>query len=134
VDAHVKHDDAGTNQTLGQSFFKAMGHVLTQVEYHCFADLRFKRIDPLCNELCLIIAETFVLRPDSVLKINGNAIDAPVVQEVFFQIRNHHVRLVHDNFYKVSKPVYNKKAYLRTALYNAVFEYESQFVNDMAHC
>ena len=120
------------NLSDGQSIFKMLDKVMLQVEYHCFADLRFKHIDPLYKELCLIIAEVLVLSHDSILKINGSAISALVVQDVYSQIRNHHVRLVFDNFHTVSKQVFNKKAYLRTALYNAFFEYESHYVNDMA--
>ena len=34
-----------------------------------------------------------------------------------------------ENFKEVSNRVYNKKAYLRTALYNSVFEIEAHFAN-----
>ena len=117
---------------LCPSVFEMFDRVMTQVEYHCFADLRFKRIDPFYKELCFIIAETLVLSPDSVLKINDAFISVKLVQEVFLQVRNHHLRLVFRNFHNVSHRVFNKKAYLRTALYNAFFEYEAQFVNDLA--
>jgi hypothetical protein len=116
--------------TDGQSIFKMLDHVMIQVEYHCFVDLRFNRIDPLYKELCLIIAEVLVLDSDSVIKIGGSFICARLVQEVYSKINNDHVRLVFSNFNNVSQRIFNKKAYLRTALYNAVFEIESHFVND----
>jgi len=115
----------------GQLISKTLQQVMGQVEYHCFASLRFNWVDPLYKELCLIIAETLLLSPDSVIKINGSNISASLAQEVFSQLRNDHVRLVFENFNKVSARVYNKKAYLRTALYNAVFELESSSVNDI---
>ena len=120
------------NHNDTQSFFKVFEQVLSQVEYHCFADLRHKYIDPLYKELCMIIAEVFLLKRDSILKINGIDISTHLVQQVFSQINNDHVRLVFNNFNNISHHVHNKKAYLRTALYNAVFELESHFVNSPA--
>ena len=121
-----------TNPSAGQSIIKMLDKVMLQVEYHCFADLRFKRIDPLYKELCLIIAEVLVLSHESVVKINGAFISVKLVQEVFMQIRNHHIQLVFCNFHHVSQRVFNKKAYLRTALYNVFFEFEAKYVNDLA--
>lgn len=103
---------------------------MRQVEYHCFADPRFNRIDPFYKELCLIIAEVLVLDPASFVKINASNIHAHLVQEVYLRLQNDHVRLVFKNFLNVPSRIYNKKAYLRTALYNAVFEIESNSVND----
>jgi len=112
------------------SIREMLQQVMCQVEYHCFADLRFNRIDPFFKELCLVIAEVLVLDPASFIKINGSNIFVRLVQEVYSQLHNDHVRLVFNNFHNVSNHVYNKKAYLRTALYNAVFELESNSLND----
>jgi len=116
--------------STGQSVFDMLKQVMHQVEYHCFADLRFNRIDPFYKELCLIIAEVLVLNPDSVLKINGSNMSSHLVQEVYSQLHNDHLRLVFDNFRNVSTHIYNKKAYLRTALYNAFFELISNSINN----
>lgn len=125
-------DGLSVRPSIDQPVFKVLEQVMLQVEYHCFADLRSNRVDPLYKELCLIIAEVLLLNPDAVLKINGNLIATPVAQDVFSQIRNRHLRLVFDNFHNVPHRVFNKKAYLRTALYNAFFEYESHYINLMA--
>jgi len=124
-DLHMK--DSPCN---GQSILEMLEKVMRQVEYHCFADLRFNRIDPFYRELCLVIAEVFVLNPLSFIKINGTNMCAHLVQEVYSQLHNDHVRLVFENFHNVSTRIYNKRAYLRTALFNAVFELESNYVND----
>ena len=121
------------NPLAGQSICIMLDKVMLQVEYSCFADLRFNRIDPLYRELCLIIAEVLVLNHAADIKINGAFIPGKLVQEVFLQIRNHHLRLVFDNFHNVSQRVFNKKAYLRTALYNSFFEYEAFSVNGLAN-
>ena len=113
-----------------QSIFDMIEQVMRQVEYHCFADLRLNRIDPFYKELCFVIAEVLTLDPVSFVKINGSNMYAHLVQEVYSLLRNDHVRLVFKNFHNVPTRVYNKKAYLRTALYNAVFEIESNSVND----
>ena len=117
------------NSPVRPSFISTLNSVIQQVEYQCFTDLRTGYIDPLYKELCLIIAEVFVSNSEAVVKINGSVTSTKLVQEVYEQIRNNHVKLVFANFKDVSCQVYNKKAYLRTALYNAVFELESHFVN-----
>jgi len=126
---HVQH--MKDSPSCGQSILEMLEQVMRQVEYHCFADLRFNRIDPFYKELCLVIAEVFVLNPGSIIKINGLNMYAHLVQEVYSQLNNEHVCLVFQNFHNVSTHIYNKKAYLRTALFNAVFELESNYVNDL---
>jgi hypothetical protein len=71
------------------------------------------------------------MNQEAVIKINGSEMPIRLVQEVYEKLRNDHIQLVFNNFQNVTCKVYNKKAYLRTALYNAVFELESHFVNDM---
>lgn len=128
---YLYSNPAKVNPSAGQSIFEMLERVMIQVEYHCFADLHINRIDPLYKELCLIIAEVLVLNQDSIIKINGSNVCAHLVQEVFAQINNDHVRLVFNNFHNVSQHVHNKRAYLRTSLYNAVFEIESHYINAM---
>ena len=115
----------------GQSILKMLEQVKQQVEYHCFSKLHIKWIDPFYEELCLVIAEVLVLNPDSTVKINSTNMYTRLVQEVYLQLKNDHVRLVFENFSNVSTHVYNKKAYLRTALYNAVFELQSHNTNEI---
>jgi hypothetical protein len=115
MDTHNRHSHA--NPSNGQSISKALEQVMMQVKYDYFTEVRSKRIDPLYKDLCLIIAEVLAMDLDSTFKINGNFISVSVVQDVFMQIRNHHIALVFDNFHNVTRRVVNKKAYLRTALY-----------------
>ena len=116
--------------TDDQSVLKILNQVMLQVEYNNFADRRLNRIDPLYKELCLIIAEVLVLDQDFI-KINGTYICAHLVKEEYSQLRNDHLRLVFNNYLNVTKRVFNKRSYLRTALYNAVFEIESHYANDV---
>ena len=125
------HDDK-VNPSVCPSIVCVLDRVMRQVEYPCFEEYRTRLIDPLYKELCLIISEVFVLSPDAVIKVNGSYLPIHLIQEVYGQLRNDHIRLVFDNFQQLSSRVYNKKAYLRTALYNVFFELESHFVNDGA--
>ena len=117
--------------TDGSSILKMLEQVMLQVEYNCFADRHLNCVNPLYKELCLIIAEVFVLDQNSVIKINGSNIPAHLAKEVFSQIRYEHVCLVFDNYRNVKERIFNKRAYIRTALYNAVFEIESHYANDI---
>jgi hypothetical protein len=105
------------------SIMAAFEHVRRQVDYHCFANLHTRRVDPLYNEMCLIISEVLLMDHEAAIRINGTPIVACLVQEVFGKLRCDHLRHVFDKFQEYSYSVHNKKAYLRTALYNVFFEY-----------
>ena len=113
------------------SILGALDAVMRQVGYHYFADARSKRIDPFYKELCLIVADVLVLDPASVIPINGAKMPASLVQEVYGQLNGDHLSLVYENFRNTTRRVYNKKAYLRTALYNVVFELHAHVANDI---
>ena len=110
------------------SLSSTLAKVKTQAEYRCFACTKTGRIDPLYDELCLVVAETLLLDPDSSVKVNGSPTGIHLIQEVFLLLRAEHFRLVFDNLQIESYKVSNKKAYLRTALYNSFFEYESNSI------
>jgi hypothetical protein len=121
-----KQEAPDTNHHNGHkhpSIMAAFEQVKTQVGYQYFADLRTRRVDPLYNEMCLIISEVLLMDHDAAIKINGIPIFACLVQEVFGKLRCDHLRHVFDKFQEYSCSVHNKKAYLRTALYNVFFEY-----------
>jgi len=128
---HSSADTMNHSPTVRPSVLTTLEQVMHQVEFHCFEDLRIKRIDPFYKELCLVIADVLLLNPDTVIAINGSKMRAFLIQEVFGLLRNEHLCLVYDNFQNVSHRIHNKKAYLRTALYNVVFEIESHYRNDL---
>jgi len=128
---NLNHHNMYFSASVSPSISKSLEQVMRQVEYHCFAGQCINWIDPLYKELCLIIAEVLVLDPDTIIFTNGSKKSAFLIQEVYRQLNNEHLRVVYENFYDVSHRVHNKKAYLRTALYNAFFEIESHSVNAM---
>ena len=122
--------DLKDRPSAGLSFSDALNQVMQQVDFHCFADIHSQRTDPLYKELCLIIAEVFLLDPESAISINGALTPLRLVQDIYLQLRHGHIRTVFENFQDVASRIYNKKAYLRTALYNIVFEIESHYAKE----
>lgn len=82
------------------------------------------------NELCLIIAEEYK-KPDGLYeKINGELLPVELVQEVFMELDERHISSVLESFEKITYKISNPRAYLRTALYNSVFELVSKNENE----
>lgn len=109
------------------SLFQTLKEVKAQVNFKSFD------ADPLINELCLIIAEVLVRPPESTMRIRGSEIEAAVVQEVYKMLTYEHLDLVRDNFKEQTRIIRKKTAYLQTALYNSVFEYEHHYTNLVKH-
>lgn len=129
------------------SIFAEVEAVKEQVEFDCFARFitdkdgeprldrngnKMTRTDPIYEEVCLIVAEVNLLNSDGIMKISGSELSTFIVQEVYSRLTFEHVETVVRKFQQVSAPIYNKKAYLRTALYNSVFEAQSDITNQIA--
>jgi hypothetical protein len=114
-----------TIRPVRPSFYEILEEVKVQVEFDCFKD----REKAQANEICLIITEVMKLNPENEIKIAGVMLSVGMVQEVYGSLENDHIALVLENFQKVTYEIRNKKAYLRTAIYNAVFEFESHYEN-----
>ncbi len=82
------------------------------------------------DELCLIIAEVLKMPADYSIKINGTLLPVSLVQEIFWMIDERHIGTVMEHFDKIEYRVNNKRAYLKTALYNSVFELEHNYDNE----
>ena len=118
------------SRPLRTSFREAFRRAASQVELYTCTDI-FER-DHL-RELCYIIAEVYIIDPDSKVKVSDEILDAYLVQEIFRELTLEHLRLVSDNFKDQTELVKNKRAYLRTALYNSVFEIEAHYTNLVNH-
>lgn len=111
------------------SFRDAIRDAETQIEIECFDECEQQQ----AREICAIIAEVVLMRPDAPIKIAGELLDCALVKQVFEEITASHVRLVINNFNGVTGLIRNKRAYLRTALYNSVFELEAHYRNLVNH-
>lgn len=87
----------------------------------------------LAGDLCAVMAEMMILRDDALILIGGEQIEAFVVKEVYSQLGHEHALKVIRDYKAQTKLIRNKRAYLRTSLYNAVFETEAAIVNEVAH-
>lgn len=116
------------NRSLRPSFSEAISRAERQVQYDII--LRGKLIAPgLAREVCMIIAEVYMMDPDKLIRISGEWLDGHVVQQVFGQLTIEHVVMVIDEFCRLTVDVRNKKAYLRTSLYNSVFSIDAHYTN-----
>lgn len=117
------------------SLFETLGEVKKKVDFEDFAKPLPNGktcVDPLIEEICLIIAEVFIRPRGRVMRIRGQEIEVGIVQEVYSKLDHEHVELVADNFRKQKREIRNKSAYLQTALYNSVFEFHSHYTNLVA--
>lgn len=72
------------------------------------------------------------LRPSDKLKVDGMIMPVADVQAVYSRLENEHIVYVVESFNQIPYVVHNKKKYLRTTLYNAVFELSSAESNQYA--
>ena len=105
-----------------------LGEARAQVELDSFGyrDRKFAR------DLCVIIAEVYLLAAtsDGCIRIQGDPIPYRLVADIYRFLRGEHLEHVMERYRTVRYEVRNVKAYLRTALYNAVFELEGSGENE----
>lgn len=117
------------------SLFEALNAVKEKVDYRDFEKTLPNGktcVDPLIEEICLIIAEVLIKPRERVMRIRGQEIEVGIVQEVYSKLDHERVELVAENFRKQTQTIRNKSAYLQTALYNSVFEFHSHYTNLVA--
>ncbi len=133
------HDDVCPS--VRPSLFQTLEHVKTQIEYDGFCSVQktvltnrsVAHADPCIDEICLIIAEIFLLNPMQEIRINKIMMGVFIVQEVYRRLTHSHVDMVLNNFKNMTSKIYQKKSYLQTALYNSVFEMEAHYTNLVKH-
>ena len=130
IDFSEKKSEGGElagSPSVRLSFYAILGEVMGRVEYDCFPP----EDRPFAMELCRCMAEVFAMRSDGMIRIDGAEQSVGVVQEIFGTISHEHLCYVMEKFRRIPYEVRNKKAYLRTALYNAAFETEADGENQM---
>lgn len=106
------------NQSVNQSFDETLGKIKAQIEI----DSVPVKLLLQAEELAVIIAEVMRLRQNDALKVGD-------VQAVFSKIENEHIIYVLEHYNEVPYRIRNPKQYLRTALYNSVFEINNAAAN-----
>ena len=113
------------NQSVRQSFDDVLEKVKAQISLDC---VPFEQILQ-AEELAAIIAEVLRLRPEDKLRVDGVLHTAADVQAVYAKLENEHIMHVIETYNEIPYPIKSPKMYLRTALYNAVFELNNAGAN-----
>lgn len=81
----------------------------------------------LANTLCMVMSEVYMAAPHHVMYVGGIAMEADQIQTVYRELTHDHVVCLIGKI-KNSKGnvVKYQRPYMRTMLYNIVFEYEVQ--------
>lgn len=106
-------------------FRELVERVEEQIEMYTIGE----RDEEEARSLAMMIAEVYKLPPAAMVKIAGNNLPAEMVSEVFLQITAEHIEHVLTNYRQAKYHIHHTKTYLRTALYNAVFEIELRVDN-----
>lgn len=113
------------SQSVRPSFDDVLEQVKEQIAIDC---VPFEQILQ-AEELAAIIAEVLRLRPEDKLRVDGVLHTAADVQAVYAKLENEHVLHVIETYNEIPYPIKSPKMYLRTALYNAVFELNNAGAN-----
>lgn len=113
------------SQVMSGSFFEVLQDVREQIDIACFVEDDKAQV----NEIIMMIAEMYCLPPQADVQIGGQKLPASMVKDVYSILTEDHVREVITKYEKAAYSIKFKKTYIRTALYNEVFEHESGFVN-----
>lgn len=106
-------------------FYAVFKNVKDQIEFRCFT----AEVREAAEDICLIITEVLKLPPNALVRIAGNNLPAEMVQAIYHRLTHEHIKLVMENFGRATYEIKHKKTYLRTALYNSVFEFNAHYEN-----
>ena len=116
------------SQSVRPSFDDVLEQVKEQIAIDC---VPFEQILQ-AEELAAIIVEVLRLRPEDKLRVDGVMHSAADVQAVYAKLENEHIMHVIETYNEIPYPIKSPKMYLRTALYNAVFELNNAGANIFA--
>ena len=113
----------------GLSFREAITLAEEQVDYRGM-DYEDK-YRPLVHDMCRAMAEVYMAPEGMEMKVNGEPMTAGMIAEVYRELTDEHVLNLASRLYGGWNCVGHPKAYLRSALYNVVFEFESVILREM---
>ena len=136
----MKQDNQKTDRAQRESVpscpsrpsYRDLSEVIREVRGQVELDSFGYRDKKFARDLCVIVAEVYFLadRSEGNIRIEGTAIPYGLVRDVYRFLRGEHLEHVMARYRTVRYEVRNVKAYLRTALYNAVFELEGEGENE----
>jgi hypothetical protein len=99
---------------------RVLEEVREQIDWHLFA--RSGIYKPLAEEVAKIITEVYMLNDSYPIQIDGESMQAGLVKEVYRQLTGAHVCGVLNKYRQLTTIVKRPRPFLRTCLYNVVFE------------
>ncbi len=109
------------NPSVSPSFAETLDAVKVQIDYDCFP---FGLL-PMANEIAMIMADVFRMRPEDRIPIDDTLRSVSDVQAVYAELEHEHIVSVIENFNKIPYRIKRPRRYLRSMLYGEVFEHES---------
>ena len=79
----------------------------------------------ILHDMCRAMAEVYMMSPTTKIKVNGEELEAGMVADVLEQVTAEMAEIRAEELRETIAGVTNIKAYLRSALYNKVFEFEA---------
>ena len=105
------------------SFKEAITKAEDQIGFHEYS--RQHSCYGILHDMCRSMAEVYMMSPITKIKVNGEELEAGMVAEVLEQVTQEMAEIRADELRETIAGVNNIKAYLRSALYNKVFEFEA---------
>jgi hypothetical protein len=105
------------------SFKEAITKAENQIGFHEYS--RQHTCYGILHDMCRVMAEVYMMAPTATIRINGEDLEAGMVAEVFEEITPEMAEERAEELRGVLPEVKCLKAYLRSALYNKVFEFET---------
>lgn len=111
----------------GMTLLQIYAEVIKQIEYSSFPKPDRKQV----QDIAMIIAEIYRLPPYVSVSIGGVDLSALMVAEVYSMITSDHVEYVLENLRTRRYQIKSMKTYLRTMLYNSVFDITARMDNEL---
>lgn len=105
------------------SFKEAITKAEDQIGFHEYS--RQHHCYGILHDMCRAMAEVYMMSPTTKIKVNGEELEAGMVAEVLEQVNQGMAEDRANELLETIAGVTNIKAYLRSALYNKVFEFEA---------
>lgn len=105
------------------TFREAITKAEDQIGFHEYS--RLHSCYGILHDMCRAMAEVYMMSPTTKIKVNGEELEAGMVADVLEQVTTEMAEIRAEELRETIADVTNIKAYLRSALYNKVFEFEA---------
>lgn len=105
------------------SFKEAITKAEDQIGFHEYS--RQHACYGILHDMCRVMAEVYMMSPTALIRINGEDMEAGMVAQVLEEVTQEMAEERAEELRESLHEVTCLKAYLRSALYNKVFEFET---------